>query len=108
VTCINGFTCMLLEPSERMELEQLLSDSCAWGGHGEAADWVLNLCTEGFALHGCDHDVGDPGRGQTTQGSVQSPKQVFVVDSLPITALGKPDKKALRAKFWEDADRAVG
>jgi hypothetical protein len=25
-----------------------------------------------------------------------------------MTALGKPDKKALRAKFWEDADRAVG
>jgi fatty-acyl-CoA synthase len=30
------------------------------------------------------------------------------VDSLPMTALGKPDKKALRAKFWESADRAVG
>jgi fatty-acyl-CoA synthase len=42
------------------------------------------------------------------KGSVQSPKQVFVVDSLPMTALGKPDKKALRAKFWKDADRAVG
>jgi fatty-acyl-CoA synthase len=42
------------------------------------------------------------------KGSVQSPKQVFVVDSLPMTALGKPDKKALRAKFWESADRAVG
>jgi fatty-acyl-CoA synthase len=42
------------------------------------------------------------------KGSVQSPKQVVVVDSLPMTALGKPDKKALRAKFWEDADRAVG
>jgi fatty-acyl-CoA synthase len=42
------------------------------------------------------------------KGSVQSPKQVVVVDSLPLTGLGKPDKKALRAKFWEDADRAVG
>ena len=39
---------MLLEPSEHMELEQLISDSCAWGDHGEAADWVLKLCTEGF------------------------------------------------------------
>jgi fatty-acyl-CoA synthase len=41
------------------------------------------------------------------KGSVQSPKQVVVVDSLPLTALGKPDKKTVRAKFWEDADRAV-
>jgi fatty-acyl-CoA synthase len=42
------------------------------------------------------------------KGSVQSPKQVIVVDSLPVTALGKPDKKAVRAQFWEGAGRAVG
>jgi fatty-acyl-CoA synthase len=42
------------------------------------------------------------------KGSVQSPKQVIVVDSLPVTALGKPDKKAVRAQFWQGADRAVG
>lgn len=42
------------------------------------------------------------------KGSVQSPKQVIVVDSVPVTALGKPDKKAVRAQFWKDADRAVG
>jgi fatty-acyl-CoA synthase len=42
------------------------------------------------------------------KGSVQSPKQVIVVDSVPITALGKPDKKAVRAQFWEGASRAVG
>jgi fatty-acyl-CoA synthase len=42
------------------------------------------------------------------KGSVQSPKQVIVVDSVPVTALGKPDKKSVRAQFWEGADRAVG
>ena len=42
------------------------------------------------------------------KGSVQSPKQVVVVDSVPVTALGKPDKKAVRAQFWEGADRRVG
>jgi fatty-acyl-CoA synthase len=42
------------------------------------------------------------------KGSVQSPKRVVVVDALPLTGLGKPDKKAIRAQFWEDADRAVG
>ncbi|MCS3880528.1 AMP-binding protein [Gordonia amarae] len=41
------------------------------------------------------------------KGSVQSPKQVIFVESLPLTALGKPDKKALRARFWT-GDRSVG
>ncbi|WP_232678772.1 fatty-acid--CoA ligase FadD8 [Nocardioides sp. R-C-SC26] len=41
------------------------------------------------------------------KGSVQSPKQVIAVDALPLTGLGKPDKKALRAQFWT-GDRAVG
>ena len=42
------------------------------------------------------------------KGSVQAPKQVVVVESLPLTGLGKPDKKAVRARFWADAGRAVG
>jgi fatty-acyl-CoA synthase len=42
------------------------------------------------------------------KGSVQAPKQVIVVDSVPVTALGKPDKKAVRAQFWAGSDRAVG
>jgi fatty-acyl-CoA synthase len=42
------------------------------------------------------------------KGSVQAPKKVVVVDALPTTALGKPDKKAVRAQFWEGAGRAVG
>jgi fatty-acyl-CoA synthase len=41
------------------------------------------------------------------KGSVQAPKQVIAVDALPVTALGKPDKKALRAQYWT-GDRAVG
>jgi fatty-acyl-CoA synthase len=42
------------------------------------------------------------------KGSVQVPKQVVVVDALPLTGLGKPDKKAVRARFWEGASRSVG
>jgi len=42
------------------------------------------------------------------KGAVQSPKQVIVTDSLPLTGLGKPDKKSVRAKFWEGAGRGVG
>jgi fatty-acyl-CoA synthase len=42
------------------------------------------------------------------KGSVQSPKDVIAVDALPLTGLGKPDKKALRARFWEGATRSIG
>jgi fatty-acyl-CoA synthase len=42
------------------------------------------------------------------KGSVQSPKRVVIVETLPLTGLGKPDKKAVRARFWEGAGRAVG
>ncbi|TWG99259.1 fatty-acyl-CoA synthase [Nocardioides sp. J9] len=41
------------------------------------------------------------------KGSVQAPKEVIAVDALPLTALGKPDKKALRARFWT-GERSVG
>ncbi len=42
------------------------------------------------------------------KGAVQAPKQVVLADGLPLTPLGKPDKKALRARFWGDRARAVG
>ena len=42
------------------------------------------------------------------KGAVQSPKDVIFVESLPLTGLGKPDKKALRAKFWASSERGVG
>jgi fatty-acyl-CoA synthase len=41
------------------------------------------------------------------KGGVQAPKQVLQVDAIPVTGLGKPDKKALRAQFWESG-RSVG
>jgi len=34
------------------------------------------------------------------KGSVQAPKTVDFVDAIPLTGLAKPDKKALRAKYW--------
>ncbi|CAB4718207.1 MAG: AMP-binding protein [Actinobacteria bacterium] len=51
------------------------------------------------------HEIQDAVKDR--KGSVQSPKQVIVADALPLTGLGKPDKKALRAQFWT-GDRAVG
>ena len=41
------------------------------------------------------------------KGSVQVPKQVIVAETLPLTGLGKPDKKALRAAYWT-GERSVG
>jgi fatty-acyl-CoA synthase len=41
------------------------------------------------------------------KGSVQVPKQVIATEALPLTGLGKPDKKALRAQYWT-GERSVG
>ncbi len=41
------------------------------------------------------------------KGSVQAPKQVIATDALPLTGLGKPDKKALRATYWT-GERSIG
>jgi fatty-acyl-CoA synthase len=38
---------------------------------------------------------------------VYAPKSVEVVDSLPLTPVGKADKKTLRAQYWEGHDRLV-
>jgi fatty-acyl-CoA synthase len=41
------------------------------------------------------------------KGSVQAPKTVEIVDSLPLTPVGKVDKKVLRARYWSGEGRAV-
>lgn len=40
-------------------------------------------------------------------GGVKAPKTVAFIDSIPRTAAGKMDKKALRAPYWGGADRMV-
>jgi len=42
------------------------------------------------------------------KGSVQSPKSVDFVAQIPLSPLGKPDKKALRRQFWSGQERGVG
>ena len=41
------------------------------------------------------------------KGSVQAPKSIDFVEAIPVTPVGKPDKKALRAPYWQDSDRGV-
>ncbi|MFC1824147.1 long-chain-fatty-acid--CoA ligase [Thermodesulfobacteriota bacterium] len=41
------------------------------------------------------------------KGSMMAPKTIEFWDEIPLTNLGKLDKKAMRAKFWKDQDRMV-
>jgi fatty-acyl-CoA synthase len=41
------------------------------------------------------------------KGPHHAPKSIEVVDQLPMTKVGKIDKKALRAAYWADFERAV-
>ena len=41
------------------------------------------------------------------KGSLMTPKSVDFVDVVPVTLIGKLDKKALRAKYWEGKERRV-
>ncbi len=41
------------------------------------------------------------------KGSIHAPKTVDIVDALPLTGLGKVDKKALRAGYWGGQTRNV-
>ena len=42
------------------------------------------------------------------KGSVQTPKSVDFVAGIPLTPVGKPDKKAVKAQYWQGNERGVG
>ncbi|MFC7505483.1 acyl-CoA synthetase, partial [Nocardioides sp. GCM10030258] len=73
---------------------------------GEAVTAVVVL-RDGFEL--TDDVIADiKDAVKERKGSVQAPKDIIAVDALPLTALGKPDKKALRARFWDGQGRSIG
>src|SRR5262249_34974173 len=41
------------------------------------------------------------------KGAHPAPQSIEVADSSPVSPLGKPDKKALRAQYWGSAGRQV-
>lgn len=45
---------------------------------------------------------------KAAKGSVHAPKRVEIVDALPLTAIGKVDKKTMRASYWSGQTRNVG
>ena len=44
---------------------------------------------------------------KSRKGSLVAPKSVEFIDAIPVTNLGKVDKKALRARFWSGRSRNV-
>ena len=44
---------------------------------------------------------------KAAKGSIQAPKTVDFADEIPLSPLGKPDKKALRQRYWTGTDRQV-
>lgn len=46
-------------------------------------------------------------RVKAAKGAVQAPKSVDFVSTLPLTSLGKLDKKALRAVYWNNKSRSI-
>jgi fatty-acyl-CoA synthase len=45
---------------------------------------------------------------KSKKGNAHAPKQVEFLDELPTTAVGKVDKKLLRARYWTGQQRMVG
>lgn len=41
------------------------------------------------------------------KGAQQAPKSVEYVDAVPLTPVGKPDKRALRSLYWSESERGV-
>lgn len=41
------------------------------------------------------------------KGPVYAPKRIEIADSIPLTPIGKPDKKALKKQYWGEQERMV-
>jgi fatty-acyl-CoA synthase len=41
------------------------------------------------------------------KGPVYAPKSIDVVEALPLTGIGKPDRKLIRSRYWTAQERAV-
>ncbi len=68
---------------------------------GEAVTAVVVLRPDSADSEAARSAVADEIRARVKEakGAVQAPKAVIFAEALPLTALGKPDKKALRAQF---------
>lgn len=59
--------------------------------------------------HGCSLEITElQEHVRSLLGGPWAPKSITFQDALPLTGLGKIDRKALRAPYWADRHRAVG
>ena len=72
------------------------------------ADWGEAVKAVVVLKAGCDVSAQElTQRVKAAKGAVQAPKTVDFVETLPLTSLGKLDKKALRAVYWNDKTRSI-
>jgi len=71
--------------------------------------WGESVCA--FIVRPAEADLDDQSVlafARSELGTYKRPKRVEFVDALPLTAVGKIDKKALRARFWSAEGRQIG
>ena len=72
------------------------------------ADWGEAVKAVVVLRDGCSVTVQEIiQRVKISKGAVQAPKTVDFVEALPLTSLGKLDKKALRAVYWNNKARSI-
>lgn len=75
------------------------------GKWGEAVKAVIVLKPGVEASDALSQELTD--QVKAAKGSVYAPKSIDYVDAIPNTPVGKPDKKVLRAQYWEGHERSV-
>lgn len=72
------------------------------------ADWGESVCAVVVPTIGADLDEQQLlSEARALLGAYKRPKRIVLVDQIPLTPFGKADKKALRAPFWQRAERAI-
>jgi non-ribosomal peptide synthetase component E (peptide arylation enzyme) len=81
--------------------------------YSQATDSLGSMLTHVGAVEGLParraNDVRiSAGNDGMTKGSAHAPKHIKFVTELPMTGVGKVDKKVLKAGFWVGRERMVG
>ena len=94
------------------EIEDVISahPAVASGGGSRRARREVGRGRQGLRRASCRTDRGRRGTdrdGEGSQGLGARSQEHRLRGRIPVTPLGKPDKKALRARYWETSARAV-
>ncbi len=70
-------------------------------------DWGEAVCAAVVPVPGEYDEAALIAHCKRNLAAYKVPKVVELVDDIPLTAYGKPDKKSLRAKYWGEQNRQV-